>query len=377
MERAATILIKPSSGKCNMRCHYCFYHDEAENREYRDYGFMSKDTAKALIDKAFESFDYVTFSFQGGEPSLSGLEFFSFFSSYAREKSPECSFAIQTNGLNIDRSWCSLFKEYSYLVGLSLDGSKATHDIYRIDASGKGTFKRVFSSFQLLKAAKVDVNILITLTRDAALKGKEIYQFLKRNGARYQQYIPCIDPMKKERGCEKYSLTPDLFLSFLKETFMLYYRDWERGDYVSIRYFDNLVHMMMGLPAESCGMLGFCPDNYVIEADGSVFPCDFYVLDDYKLGNINTDSISALDERRKEIEFKEKSLFLDPRCKNCSVFFLCRGGCRRDRENFLSGELGLTYLCPAYKAFLPFAIPYLKNMARAEAMARGLNNIPY
>ena len=370
--KAATILIKPASGKCNMRCRYCFYQDEAENREYRDYGMMSEETAAALIDRAFSSFDDVTFAFQGGEPTVRGLDFFRFFSSKAEERSPNAHFAIQTNGMVIDREWCSFFREHRYLVGLSMDGDKALHDMYRVDGAGKGTFRRVFSSMQLLSSSGVDFNVLVTLTRQAALRGGEIYTFLKRNGARFQQYIPCIDPMASERGSESYSLTPEAYLSFLKSVFDLYYRDWERGDYVSVRYFDNLVTMTMGLRPESCGLLGFCPDNYVVEADGSVFPCDFYVLDDYRLGSVLTDSLEEIDERRTGTGFRKKSLKVEAECSECPVFPLCRGGCRRDREDFASGALRLSYLCPAYREFLPYALPRLQRMAAAEIRARGM-----
>ena len=283
-----------------MRCRYCFYQDEAENREYKDYGMMSLDTAHALIDKTTASFDDVTYAFQGGEPTVRGLDFFRSFTEYAEGKGKDVHFAIQTNGFTIDRDWASFFKEHGYLVGLSMDGDKAMHDAYRVDGRDKGTFRRVFSSFQILSSSGVDFNVLVTLTRAAALRGREIYQFLKRNGARYQQYIPCIDPMASERGSEEYSLTPEAYLSFLNDVFALYYRDWERGDYVSVRYFDNLVTMMMGMRPESCGLLGFCPDNYVVEADGSVFPCDFYVLDGYLLGNMNSDSLEDIDRKREE-----------------------------------------------------------------------------
>lgn len=355
-----------------MRCRYCFYQDEAENREYKDYGMMSLDTAHALIDKTTALFDDVTYAFQGGEPTVRGLDFFRSFTEYAEGKGKDVHFAIQTNGFTIDRDWASFFKEHGYLVGLSMDGDKAMHDAYRVDGRDKGTFRRVFSSFQILSSSGVDFNVLVTLTRAAALRGREIYQFLKRNGARYQQYIPCIDPMASERGSEEYSLTPEAYLSFLNDVFALYYRDWERGDYVSVRYFDNLVTMMMGMRPESCGLLGFCPDNYVVEADGSVFPCDFYVLDGYLLGNMNSDSLEDIDRKREEIGFREKSLRIEPECSECPVFMLCRGGCRRDREDFSTGTLRLSYLCPAYRSFLASARPYLEVMARAEIRARGI-----
>ena len=356
-----------------MKCLYCFYADETENRSFRDCGLMTAETAHNLIDKAFEAADSVSFAFQGGEPTVRGLGFFRDFVSYASGRG-KASYAIQTNGYAIDREWIDFFKENRFLVGLSLDGNKAVHDLYRIARDGKGSFRKVFATAERFRSSGVDFNILSTVNRDVAENIRDIYAFFKRNGFRYQQYIPCIDPIASDRGMMPYSLTPEIYGEFLITLFRLYYRDWKLGGYVSIRYFDNLVNIMAGRQAEQCGMLGYCPGSYVFEADGSAYPCDFYVLDGYRLGNINEESFDDFDAASAVIGFTEKSRTVAGECRSCAYFPICRGGCRRDREDFSTGELHLTYLCPAYKKFFAEALPYLQEMGNAERMA-GLRGV--
>lgn len=372
--RPLILLIKPASGNCNMRCRYCFYFDEVSNREFANYGIMDAATSHALIDKAFGRSDDVTFSFQGGEPTVAGLDFFRNFTAYARavaeKDGKRVRFALQTNGYAIDKEWASFFHDNGFLIGLSMDGNKKIHDIYRRDARGEGTFVKVFRTSRFLESAGVDFNILVTVTKPVATNIGDIYAFFKKNGFRYQQYIPCLDPISEQRGSLDYSLTPELFADFLIRLFQLYHRDWRNGDYVSVRYFDNLVMMLCSYPPESCGMLGFCPSNYVVEADGSVYPCDFYVLDDYRLGNLNTDSFDMLDERRGKIGFTEKSRKIEPECSSCRYFQICRGGCRRDREDFSTGNLSVSYLCPAYKKFFDTCINGLLEIAEVEKRSR-------
>ncbi len=364
------LLIKPASGACNMRCTYCFYADEIDNRSVKSYGIMSMETAHTMIDRVLSETDGdVSFSFQGGEPSLAGLDFFRDFVSYAKERGKgRIHFAIQTNGYAITREWARFFHDEGFLVGLSLDGSKKIHDIYRHGKDGKGSFRNAFRTAQALTAEKAEFNILTTVTKDVAENIEEVFGFLQRNGFRYLQFIPCIDPIGGEEM--PYSLSPELYGDCLKRLFSLYYRCWKNGSYVSIRYFDNLVSMLLGYPPETCGMSGRCGAGYVIEADGSVFPCDFYVLDGYRLGNVNDSSFDDMDKKRTELGFIEKSMVINEACKTCRYFPICRGGCRRDREDFRENIIGLSKLCPAYKDFFGFALPGLEEIARAESMAR-------
>lgn len=353
-----------------MRCSYCFYRDEVSERSVKNYGMMTPETADILIKRALSETDGgVSFAFQGGEPTLSGLDFFSHFvesvNSYGRTGT---SFAFQTNGYVIDHEWARFFRENNFLVGLSLDGNKKIHDLYRKGNDGEGSYKRVFKASQIMAAEGVDFNILVTVTKGAAENIKELFPFFERNNFRYLQFIPCLDPIGEEGGA--YSLKCDVFTAFLKDLFVLYYDRWKSGRYVSIRYFDNLVKMAMGKAPEECGLGGVCSDiYYVIEADGSVFPCDFYVLDGYELGNIRTDTLEEIDRRRREIKFVEKSMVKDKECLTCPVFSLCHGGCRRERENFSTGEISLNRLCSSYKEFLSFAKRGLEEIAYWEKRA--------
>ena len=370
LRKHLVILIKPASGRCNMRCTYCFYADETRNRSFRDCGVMSLDTAHLIVDKALDYAESITFSFQGGEPTLQGPSFFLDFSEYADAKAHgRVSFAIQTNGYDLPRDWLGIFRRYDYLVGLSLDGSKSIHDRYRTAADGRGSFRKVFSTAQLFRSNGIRFNILTTVNKDVAENIEEIYHFFRRNDFRYQQYIPCIDPMHAGRGSLPYSLTPESYGDFLIRLFNLYYSDWLNGHYISIRYFDDLVRMLCGEPPEECSLLGSCPMNFVIEADGSAYPCDFYVLDGYGIGNVCSDSFADMAEDPVHASFISRSSNTDPGCLGCSFYPLCRGGCRRDREDFISGELHRSYLCRSYRMFFEACLEKLGYMADKERAA--------
>lgn len=361
------LLIKPASSLCNMRCDYCFYNDEAQNREVACYGVMSQETAHKMIDSTLTGLDgEATFAFQGGEPTCAGFEFFEDFVNYVKTNYPDkkVHFALQTNGYIIDRTWAKFFHENDFLIGLSMDGPKKVQDKYRHGKDGNGSFSHTYKASQLFKSEKVEFNILTTVTNNVVKNIKEIYEFFVRNDFYYQQYIPCIDPLSSVRGDSEYSLTADGYADFLCQLFDLWYKGLQAEKYVSIRYFDNLVNMLLGRYPEACGMMGICGNNYVIEADGSVYPCDFYVLDDYKLGNIREDSFDTLDAKRKELQFVEKSYFVTEECKACEFYPICRGGCRRDRDNFQNGQIEQTYLCSAYKRFFSYALPRLNTVAR-------------
>lgn len=362
------ILIKPVSDSCNMRCKYCFYCDEASKRETHSYGRMSTKTLENLVAKALETAQYqCTFAFQGGEPTLAGLPFYRElvrFVAKHNKKRLAVNFAIQTNGYILDREWAQFFAQNHFLVGLSLDGDKQAHDKYRVDAQGKGTYSKVMHAAQLMNTWNVQYNILTTVTSEVAKNINRIYGFFSKNGFQWQQYIACLDPIGEQQGAHDFSLTPQAYGVFLKQLFDLWYADWKRGQPVSVRYFDNLVFLLLRQPAEACDMMGHCTCQYVVEADGSVYPCDFYVLDGYCLGNINSQNFEDLDRKRKELGFIEKSLIPDEDCRQCPYGFLCRGGCRRHRDSFDGSPLHKNDLCDAYRAFFPYALPRLQELAK-------------
>lgn len=359
------ILLKPASSACNLRCSYCFYADEAGIRAVPSYGMMPEAVSRALIEKAAGAAEgSVAFLFQGGEPTLAGLDFYRDFVACARQTVParlEVQYAIQTNGTLLDEAWCRFFRENRFLVGLSLDGNRECHDRFRRDGAGKGTYERVARAARLLERTGVEYNVLTVVTGYLAKHVRSVFAALCGGGFRYQQYIPCLDPLEEARGGQGYSLTPAQYESFLKTLFDLWYRELEQGRYWSIRYFDNLVWMLDGYPPEQCSMGGCCGLQYLVEADGGVYPCDFYGLDQFRLGNILENSWAELDRAREELGFIQASRRVPEECQSCQWYPLCRNGCRRDR--LTDGDrLGRNYYCRAYAGFFAYAIQRLRRV---------------
>lgn len=362
------IMLKPASGLCNMRCRYCFYADEMKNRAVSSYGLMSEDTLEAIVRKTEEAAEGTcTFGLQGGEPTLAGLDFFRTLTALQKKyntKGLVIHNALQTNGFLIDERWAEFFAENGYLVGISLDGTRGLHDLYRRDAEDRGTFDRVMRSISLLERYGVEYNILTVVTAQTAKHIGEVYRFFARKNLRYQQYIPCLDPLEAARGERRYSLTPELYGRFLTKLFDLWYEDVVHGRFIYIRYFENLLGMMLGRAPESCGVSGVCSRQYVVESDGSVYPCDFYMLDEYRLGSLVTDSFEQLEQRRAELHFIEDSAVWPRKCRDCRWAGVCRDGCRRDRVPDTDQTSGLNYFCSAYQSFFSYAMPRLSSMRR-------------
>ena len=374
MQPPLHLLIKPASGNCNLRCKYCFYADITEKREIPSFGMMTEETLEIVVKKALLSgAPEVTFAFQGGEPTLVGLPFYRRLmqlQAQYNEKHIPIHNAIQTNGILMDDEWAAFFAENRFLVGLSMDGTEAANDLHRVDAKGDGTHKRLMQVVRLFKKHKVEFNILTVVTAKVAKDIKSIYAFFKRNELPYQQYIPCLDPFGEDRGGYAHSLTPQLYEKFLKDLFDLWFDDVVHGRFIYNRYFENLVGMLLGQPPEACGMMGFCSRQNVIEADGGVYPCDFYVLDEYKIGSLISDDWAVIEENRAKLGFIEVSRPMHKDCAACKWRPLCRGGCRRDREPQLGDEMSRNYFCSAYKGFFEYAYPRLEHLARGIASRR-------
>ena len=364
---ALSLLIKPASGNCNMRCRYCFYADELDNREIRSYGKMSLDTMHTIVDKAMEYGDYeCTIAFQGGEPTLAGLDFYrdlvAYVTAHENPKKLKIHYALQTNGYLINEEWAAFLGENHFLVGVSLDGLKEIHDRYRLDTAGKGTYQRVISAIRLLEKHQVEYNILTVVTAATARNGQKIYNYFKKNHFGYQQYIECLDPIGEEPGQHEYSLTPEKYGEFLKSMFDAWYLDMRSGTYVYNRYFENLMMIMAGQQPESCNMRGVCGKQWVFEADGSVYPCDFYALDQWCLGNINKNSFEEMDQKRDELGFIQWSMRQQEDCQKCRWFGLCRNGCRRNREPVTAEHTNRNYFCKSYQMFFEYAYPRLEEV---------------
>ena len=360
-------LIKPASSGCNLKCNYCFYRSIAESRQVTSYGIMSEDTLEAIVAKGLQYADQMcSFTFQGGEPTLAGLAFFKKLITLEQKyniKKVKISNSLQTNGLLIDEDWARFLHDNDFLVGLSLDGPSEIHNLHRVDCNKNGSFSRVMKAARLFDRFNVEYNILSVVTNNSCRFSGKIYDFFKKSGFKYLQFIPCLDPLGTENGQLAYSLKPNDFERFLKCLFDKWYDDFIKGDYISIRYFDNLVHMINGQRPEACSMTGVCKCNCVIEADGGLYPCDFYVFDEWKLGNITENSIKEMIESNTAKSFIKSSEIISEDCKNCEWFQLCRGGCRRECEPLLDNQSRSNYFCSAYKSFFEYAYSRLSHVA--------------
>ena len=373
--RNVNLLIKPASSRCNLRCRYCFYEDEAQKRTLKDMGMMTAETAELLLTEAYELVEpggTVSFAFQGGEPTLAGLGFFRRFTALARERKPlgvRIVFSIQTNGVLLDESWAEFFHQEGFLVGLSLDGFEALHDANRVDARGAGTWKLLVEKVRLLQSYQVETNVLCVVTKACAKKAGRVYRSLRELGFAYLQFIACLDPLGMERGGMAYSLRPEDYGTFLCQLFDLWYRDWKKGEYCSIRLFEDYIHILLGDGGSTCATCGQCGSYFVIEGDGSVYPCDFYAMDDWKLGRLREIALAEMAEGEELKRFFSWGLEKPAECGQCRWRTLCNGGCKND---WVRREDGFhNYYCAAFQRLFDYAGERMLEIARAERQARG------
>lgn len=357
-----SILIKPASGNCNMQCKYCFYIDETNHKSNHSSGFMTLETLDVLFNKICSSkYRNIFILFQGGEPTLAGIDFYHHLSKLIKDAPSDFSFhmAFQTNGLKIDKNWATWFKQNNVLVGISLDGPSFLHDRNRVDKTNNGTFDRVLASIDLLKEEHVDFNILCVVTKNSVKKAKTIYRFFKQNSLLFQQYIECLTPL--ESKTQGHTPSGKDYGRFLKDLFDEWYSD-RKSSGVYNRYFEDLLMITAGKKPGSCNMQGQCSEQWVVEADGSVYPCDFYCLDQWKLGNILTDNFEDMNKKRKELKFIDRSLPIPKKCNDCLYYKYCKNGCMRLRNIPVGKTIPENIFCESFKEFLPYAIPKLEKL---------------
>ena len=372
--KSINFLIKPASSLCNLRCRYCFYADEAANRSVASMGVMSRETVDTLLHKAFTAVDpdgLVSFAFQGGEPTVAGLDFFRYFTEQAKRLKPpqlRLSYAIQTNATLLDKDWTRFLQEEGFLAGVSLDGTPDLHNQHRVDAAGKGTWNRVVKNLELLKAEKVMVNALCVVTGACARSPQKAYERLKKLGFDYIQFIACLDPIGEARGGRPWSLKPEAYGQFLCRMFDLWYRDWENGDYHSIRLFDDYIHLLLGDKGSTCATCGQCGAYFVVEGDGSVYPCDFFVLDEWRIGTLGEMTLTEMAESEVSRRFLAWSREKPEECASCPWHLLCNGGCKND---WVEGEDGPhNYYCQSFRMLFAHAHDRMAAIAQTERRAR-------
>lgn len=327
--RQMTALVKPSSSLCNLNCSYCFYCDEAERREKNSGRIMSIETAENLIRKVLdfcgENSD-ISFMFQGGEPLMAGLGFFEVFVRTAenlRTKGTRIRYSLQTNGTLIDEEFCSFFKRNGFLIGVSLDGDEALHNVNR-----SNSYSDVMRGIELLKKHGVEFNILSVIT--SKTDAKALFDFYKSNGFRDVQPIYCLDPLGGEKS--EYSLDAKSLARFKKRFFNLWFNEISAGGRFYVRDFDNLLSLLTKGVAEQCGASGRCNAQLVVEADGTCYPCDFYCLDEFECADINKASIEDILNSVGLKAFMEHDEERNKLCATCRVRSICNGGCKRYRS---------------------------------------------
>lgn len=353
-----SVMVKPASSACNLRCRYCFYADVAASRTVARHGVMPAETASLLARRLAEAVDFsgdAYVSFQGGEPTMAGLDWFR---AFARELSGYSGVtphgSLQTNATLLDEDWCAFLAEHGFFVGVSLDGPRTQMDRFRLDAVGEGTYARALRGIELLRAAGVEFNVLTVVTRQLARHPQQLMQFYLQHGFADVQLIPCLPPL--DGTDDGMSLRPADYRSFYLGFFRAWQRAAQQGQLVRVNLFDNVLGMLMGHPPYQCGMLGRCTVQYVVEANGDVYPCDFYCLDEYLLGNLANAPLHKLGTGVDAEAFLAGQSCRREPCATCPYARICNGGCRRQNVCYL------TESSCAYRDVLAHIVPALAQM---------------
>jgi uncharacterized protein len=367
MPPAFHLMVKPRGAVCNLDCTYCFY--------LRKEDLYDEGASFRMSDEVLESFTRqyiaaqrvpeVTFGWQGGEPTLMGLEFFRkavAVQEKYRRPGMKVANALQTNGVLLDDEWCRFLKEHQFLVGLSLDGPRELHDAYRVDKGGKPTFDKVYRALKLLQKHGVEFNILCVLNRVNADHPLRVYRFFKGEGVQFIQFIPAVE-RTPDGGVTAWTVRAEQWGKFLCSVF----DEWVRRDVgrVFVQSFDVALQAWVGMEPSLCVHAKTCGDCLAIEHNGDLFSCDHYVDADYFLGNVMETPMTELVSSPFQRKFgRDKRDTLPRYCRECPVLFACNGGCPKDR--FIptpDGEPGLHYLCAGYKQFFTHVAPYMRTMA--------------
>jgi len=351
------LLAKPRGAICNLDCKYCFYLSKEEL--YKGSTFrMTDEMLETYIRQLIESHltPEVTVAWQGGEPTLMGLDFFRRSIVYEKEYAKpgmHIQNTIQTNGTLINDEWAAFFKENNFLVGLSIDGPREMHDYYRVDRMGEPTFDKVMRGLRSLQKHEVEWNALTTIHHANADHPVEVYRFLRDEcRATFIQLIPIVEKLTPEgSSVTERSVTAEQYGRFLVGVF----EEWVRHDVaeVYVQMFDVALANWHGEPSGLCVHSETCGGALAIEHNGDLYSCDHFVTPEYKLGNIKKKHMIELVSSDQQLKFGRKKFTMLPKyCRECEVRFACHGGCPKDR--FIrtpDGEHGLNYLCAGYKIF--------------------------
>jgi uncharacterized protein len=386
--RTFHVMTKPIGPLCNLGCTYCFYLEKEklfpQEEEYR----MRDEVLETFVRKYVQSQNTpeVNFAWQGGEPTLMGLDFFRKVVALQRQAAGgrPVHNSFQTNGTLLDDDWCRFLARENFLVGLSIDGPEHIHNRYRVDKGGIGSFERVMNALELLKKHRVEFNALSCVTWQSPDEAVEVYNFLKAQGVKFMQFIPIVERVG-DRAAHAAGLDlavpPDLraddnsgammpwavssegFGQFLCKVF----DEWIKEDVgqVFVNIFDVALGAWCGQEPNLCTFARRCGKAVAMEHDGGIYSCDHFVYPDYFLGNIMEKSLEEMIYSPEQIAFgNDKWDALPAYCRRCEFLFACNGECPKHRFiNTPDGEPGLNYLCAGYKTFFKHIDPKMKAMA--------------
>jgi len=389
------VMAKPIGTICNLDCSYCFYLEKEKLYPDKSNFAMPFDVLESYIKQHIEGqkVNQVVFAWQGGEPTLLGVDYFrkvvELQMKYANGKQIENT--LQTNGVLLNDEWCSFFYDNKFLIGLSIDGPADLHDKYRKDKGGKPSFDKIARGIDFLKKNKVEFNTLTVLNSDNSKYPLEVYNFLKKIGSGFLQFIPIVERIadktakgplelispdfKQQAHVTEWSVDSLQFGNFLSAVF----DEWVRNDvgkyYVQI--FDIALESWLEMEPSLCVFRKTCGSAMAIEHNGDLFSCDHYVYPDNKLGNIMNEPLLSLVNCEQQYKFgQDKQDTLPQYCLDCDVRFACNGECPKHR--FIKtpdGEDGLNYLCAGYKNFFYHIAPYMRFMANELKLNRAPANV--
>ncbi len=357
-----SLLIKPASFDCNLRCKYCFYL-----RKEKLFGSCTHRMSNDVLEKMVSSFldldirNHI-FSWQGGEPTLMGVDFFKnalkLMQKYGNGKN--VTNTLQTNGVLLNDDWAKILHDYNFLVGLSLDGPAGIHNENRFDAAGKGTHHKVINAIKLLERNKVEFNILTLVNQANVKRPAEIYRYLKNLGIKYHQYIECVEYMPGG-GLAPFAISGVEWGKFICQIF----DEWYKHDRynVSMRLFDTILTKLVNNQAIACNMARDCRQYLVVEYDGGVYPCDFFVEPRFKLGNIMENSWKEMLESPLYEKFGMRKCASDEYCGECQWLELCAGCCPKNRPDYKQDARAVSELCAGWKMFYSHTIGRFRSLA--------------
>ena len=359
-----SLIVKPAGADCNFDCDYCFYLKKSELYPEVKKHRMSVEVLDEMIRQAMQSSGReVSFVWQGGEPTLMGLDFFKKVIKFQKKHGKEqivCN-AFQTNGYLLNEDWARFFDEYKFLIGLSIDGEACVHNRFRRTAGGELTFKKIWRNLELLKRFNVEFNVLAMVNQESVKYPEKTFNFFLRNEITYMQFIPAVEYGSNGEIAD-FSVSPSEYGDFLCRIFDLWYNDGQ--PYASVRDFDSLLYKEVYGMSNLCIYENRCGQHVVVEHNGDVYACDFFVEPRWKYGNLMETPLPSLVSKEKCKEFENRKMILLPECKDCRWLEYCYGGCLKYRDLIKSEPEEKFYFCESYKAFFPYGIPKIRQLAK-------------